>query len=161
MKMLLLKISAFLLVLNGFMVKSSEISDSDELADFEFESQPQPNDNDYFYADEINAAESLEKEPFDDIFDDFNDSSDFLSKEQKLKKIMWKALSNNGMKRKFSEILPILRMMNTPQRMTLAALISSQAVASPGKELDLEMVSFMFRLNISPTTVTGLKNINK
>lgn len=139
--MLLLKISAFLLVLNGFMVKSSEITESDELADFEFESQPQPNDNDYFYADEINAAESLEKEPFDDVFDDFNDSSDFLSKEQKLKQIMWKALSNNGMRRKFSEILPILRMMNTPQRMTLAALISSQAVASPGKELDLEMVS--------------------
>lgn len=139
--MLLLKISAFLLVLNGFMVKSSEITESDELADFEFESQPQPNDNDYFYADEINAAESLEKESFDDVFDDFNDSADFLSKEQKLKQIMWKALTNNGMRRKFSEILPILRMMNTPQRMTLAALISSQAVASPGKELDLEMVS--------------------
>lgn len=141
-KMLFLKISVFLLVLNGFMVKSSEINESDELADFEFESQPQPNDNDYFYADEINAAESLEKEPLDDFFDDLNDSSsDFLSKEQKLKQIMWKALSNNGMRRKFSEILPILRMMNTPQRMTLAALISSQAVASPGKELDLEMVS--------------------
>lgn len=142
--MLFLKISAFLLVLNGFMVKSSEIPESDELADFEFESQPQSNENnDYFYADEINAAESLEKEPFDDVFEDFNDSSDFLSKEQKLKQIMWKALSNRGMKRKFSEILPILRMMNTPQRMTLAALISSQAVASPGKELDLEMVSFI------------------
>lgn len=156
--MLFLKISGFLLVLNGFMVKSSEISESDELADFEFESQPQTNDNDYFYADEINAAESLEKEPpLDDMFDDFNNGSDLLSKEKKLKQIMLRAWSNNGMKRKFSEILPILRMMNTPQRMTLAALISSQAVATPGKELDLEMVSFMFRLNKSPT---GLK-VNK
>lgn len=140
--MLFLKISAFLLVLNGFVVKSAEINESDELADFEFESQP--SNDDYFYADEINAAESLEKEPLDDFFDDFNDESEFLSKEQKLKQIMLKALSNKGMKRKFSEILPILRMMNTPQRMTMAALISSQAVASPGKELDLEMVSFFF-----------------
>lgn len=140
--MLFLKITAFLLVLNGFVVKSAEINESDELADFEFESQP--SNDDYFYADEINAAESLEnKEPLDDIFDDFNDESEFLSKEQKLKQIMLKALSNKGMKRKFSEILPILRMMNSPQRMTLAALISSQAVASPGKELDLEMVSFL------------------
>lgn len=73
-------------------------------------------------------------------FDDEDELEDFHTKEEKLKKVLLKAMSHTDMKRKFAEVLPLLRVMSKQQRATLASLITAQVNAKSGRELTLDQV---------------------
>lgn len=73
-------------------------------------------------------------------FDDEDELEDFNTKEEKLKKVLLKAMSHHDMKRKFAEVLPLLRVMSKQQRATLASLITAQVNAKSGRELTLDQV---------------------
>lgn len=119
------------------IVVISSSNEPDDIADFEFDNLDGPPSDDYYYNDDV-VPHGFEKQP-DPLLDDLSTSS-FESKEHKLKTIMVKAWANGEMRRKFSEVLPILRVMSNTQRVALAALISTQAIAKPGKELTLKQV---------------------
>jgi hypothetical protein len=94
----------------------------------------------YFIDDQFNVHinRSLDDTGFPD-----DDQNDFKEKEQRLKKVLLKALSVGELRRKFSEVMPMLRVMSKSQRVTLAALITAQVNARNGKTLTLEQVNIL------------------
>jgi hypothetical protein len=128
--------------------------DVEELADFEFTSQnneeteSRHNDDYYSESETDTPVDSVDRMDTDfDLFDDgdefnFDDKTiSFAEKEQRLKSIMLKVLANAELKRKFSEVIPMIRVMSSMQRSTLAHLITAQVNAKPGRELTLDQVS--------------------
>lgn len=138
----------------------SRISCEDDLPDFDFVDspiEPQAEESgrlDYIYYDK--NYDELEHYFVDDEFNvhinrtkgldlddtDFpeNDGLNFKEKEQKLRKVIIKALSVGELRRKFSEVMPMLRAMSKSQRITLAALITAQINAKNGNTLTLDQV---------------------
>ncbi|XP_059614985.1 neurotrophin 1 [Phlebotomus argentipes] len=120
--------------------------ETDDLVDFEFETQTPTND--YEYADEV-VASNHRNTLMDDLGDvetesDGQEVVNFHTKEQKVRAALLKAWANLKLRQKFAEILPILRMLSSQQRTALAALVSAQVNAKPGRELNLSQVKSMF-----------------
>uniref|UniRef100_A0A6B2E9X5 Putative conserved secreted protein n=1 Tax=Phlebotomus kandelakii TaxID=1109342 RepID=A0A6B2E9X5_9DIPT len=115
----------------------------DDLVDFEFETQTP---SDYEYIEEVSADHR--NTLMDDLGDVETDSEPlavtFHTKEQKVRAALMKAWANMKLRQKFAEILPILRMLSSQQRTALAALVSAQVNAKPGRELNLNQVKSMF-----------------
>lgn len=68
------------------------------------------------------------------------------NKGQKLvSKALTKALRDKTLRRRFTEILPILRILSGQQKLALSALISTQVQSKAGHELKYEQVCCLFR----------------
>jgi len=85
-----------------------------------------------------------------DIIDDgTNESSEEVSslvkKESIIYRAMLEALKRPEMSQQLSQVLPILRSMSPPQRLTLAALLTAQVMSSPTSQAPtLDQVIAMF-----------------
>jgi hypothetical protein len=153
------RISVCIFVLLAVAVLGQE--DDDELADFEFvghndgEPEALPSDDYYMDTEVAPAVDNIDRidtdfDLFDDDFEGLEDGTlSFAEKEQRLKSIMLKVLANAELKRKFSEVIPMIRVMSSTQRSTLAHLITAQVNAKPGKELTLDQVSITTRYKLS------------
>lgn len=63
------------------------------------------------------------------------------SKNQKLvSKALTKALRDKTMRRRFTEVMPILRILSSQQKLALSALISTQVLSKAGHELKYDQV---------------------
>ncbi|KAL5293181.1 NT1 family protein [Megaselia abdita] len=66
-------------------------------------------------------------------------------KRQKIvSKALTKALKDKTMRRRFTEIMPILRILSGQQKLALSALISTQVQSKAGQELKYDQVRSMF-----------------
>lgn len=144
-----------------FLVKCDEL---DELPDFDFVDSPvEPVAEESGHIDYMFYGSNKDYDGFEHYFidDQFNvrinhtlddtgfpdeDTNNFKEKEQRLKKVLLKALSVGELRRKFQEVMPMLRVMSKSQRVTLAALITAQVNAKNGKTLTLEQVNICFFL---------------
>lgn len=126
-------------------VNANNNLDNEDLVDFEFVSDVKPSaSNDSAPA----AAATENKERFDSAFDEFLDiivepsdlGSQIQQKEMRVKNKLAKAWNNPNMQRKFAEVLPILKVMTSQQKIALAALVSAQVGAKQGRELNLDQV---------------------
>lgn len=130
------------------LVSASE----DELLDFDFadatETDARANIEDWQLADE-QQAEQAEKKLEDNMLD-FSVDLDEPEPEKQLPQFDWrervlrtalsKALTDRVLRQKFAEVMPILRVLSSQQRLALSALISAQMNAKRGQELKLEQV---------------------
>ena len=77
--------------------------------------------------------------------EDYTLSQSSLKKESMIYRAMLEALKRPEMSQQLSQVLPILRSMSPPQRLTLAALLTAQVMSSPTSESPtLDQVLAMF-----------------
>lgn len=135
------------LVLQLFIASSvptAEASDNDELMDFDFVSD--------VVKSASNDTKDSETVQFDSAFDEFLDiivdpseqGPNIQQKETRVKGKLVRAWKNPNMQRKFAEVLPILKVMTSEQKIALAALVSAQVGAKQGRELNLDQVRCFF-----------------
>ncbi|ALC43361.1 NT1 [Drosophila busckii] len=65
-------------------------------------------------------------------------------RERILRSALAKAFRDSDVRQKFVEVMPILRVLSSQQRLALSALISAQMNARQGQELKLQQVRMMF-----------------
>ncbi|XP_032587564.2 LOW QUALITY PROTEIN: neurotrophin 1 [Drosophila mojavensis] len=136
------------------LVNASE----EELLDFDFADAKEldaaaASNDDWQLADEQLAAQQAEKKLEDNMLD-FSVDLDEPEPEKQLPQFDWrervlrtalsKALTDRALRQKFAEVMPILRVLSSQQRLALSALISAQMNAKQGHELRLEQVRMMF-----------------
>ncbi|XP_064539335.1 neurotrophin 1-like [Drosophila montana] len=135
------------------LVSASE----DELLDFDFadatETDARANIEDWQLAADEQQAQQAEKKLEDNMLD-FSVDLDEPEPEKQLPQFDWrervlrtalsKALTDRVLRQKFAEVMPILRVLSSQQRLALSALISAQMNAKRGHELKLEQVRMMF-----------------
>ena len=77
--------------------------------------------------------------------EDYSLSQSPVKKESIIYRAMLEALKRPEMSQQLSQVLPILRSMSPPQRLTLAALLTAQVMSSPTSEAPtLDQVIAMF-----------------
>lgn len=129
----------------GELHNQDSSSEVDDLPDFNFDQKSQISkfSNDFVYpGDDAVKLDDVEVAAG-------NDRTNFINRERKIRQVLTAALTNAQMKRKFSEVIPMLRLMTQAQRLTLAALIQAQVAGD--QELTLEQVSiivFKFQIPI-------------
>lgn len=118
---------------------SSTPDDDDDLMDFTFENA--------LKSESIETAPIENAAALDDDFGEFLDiidpaavGSHIQEKEKKVKSKLVRAWKNPNMQRKFAEVLPILKVMTSEQKVALAALVSAQVGSKQGRELNLDQV---------------------
>nr|NP_001261417.1 neurotrophin 1, isoform G [Drosophila melanogaster]NP_001261418.1 neurotrophin 1, isoform H [Drosophila melanogaster]NP_729009.2 neurotrophin 1, isoform F [Drosophila melanogaster]AAF47915.3 neurotrophin 1, isoform F [Drosophila melanogaster]AGB94112.1 neurotrophin 1, isoform G [Drosophila melanogaster]AGB94113.1 neurotrophin 1, isoform H [Drosophila melanogaster] len=130
-------------------------SADDELMDFDFADSNDAAMEDWQLDDleEAKKAEQAEKKLESNMLDFSVDLDEpepekqlppFDWRERVLRNALAKALADEGLRQKFAEVLPILRMLSSQQRLALSALISAQMNAKKGHELKFEQVRMMF-----------------
>ncbi|XP_032575069.1 neurotrophin 1 isoform X2 [Drosophila sechellia] len=130
-------------------------SADDELMDFDFADSNDAATEDWQLDDleEAKKAEQAEKKLESNMLDFSVDLDEpepekqlppFDWRERVLRNALAKALADEGLRQKFAEVLPILRMLSSQQRLALSALISAQMNAKKGHELKFEQVRMMF-----------------
>ncbi|XP_067647095.1 neurotrophin 1 isoform X2 [Eurosta solidaginis] len=77
-------------------------------------------------------------------FEEENQVRPFDWREKILRGALSKALTNSSLRQKFVEVMPILRVLSSQQRLALSALISSQINANMDHGLNFEQVRKMF-----------------
>lgn len=124
-------------------------NDNDDLMDFDFETvtskAPPPSNVSQSEQEPVVVAEA-----FDSAFDEFLDiivdpvpvspGAHIQQKETRVKNKLVRAWKNPKMQRKFAEVLPILKVMTSEQKIALAALVSAQVGSKQGRELNLNEV---------------------
>lgn len=123
-------------------IKGSNSSSDDDLMDFAFENNVK--------SETIKNTTPATQDHFDDAFGDFldivdSDADDGLEsaiqqKERRVKDKLMGAWDNPSMQRKFAEVLPILKVMTSQQKIAFAALVSAQVGAKQGRELNIDQV---------------------
>jgi len=97
-----------------------------------------------------NSHHTLDTDSIDDgtnesSEEDYNLSQSPVKKESIIYRAMLEALKRPEMSQQLSQVLPILRSMSPPQRLTLAALLTAQVMASPTSQAPtLDQVIAMF-----------------
>ncbi|XP_037720058.1 neurotrophin 1 isoform X1 [Drosophila subpulchrella] len=130
-------------------------SADDELLDFDFADSKDPAPEDWQLDDleEAQQAEEAEKKLESNMLDFSVDLDEpepekqlppFDWRERVLRNALAKALADEGLRQKFVEVMPILRVLSSQQRLALSALISAQMNAKKGQELKFEQVRMMF-----------------
>ncbi|XP_034482171.1 neurotrophin 1 [Drosophila innubila] len=126
----------------------------DELLDFDFADAKDTDSafDDWQLEDERQVQQSDKK--LEDNMLDFSVDLDEPEPEKQLPPFDWrekvlrtalaKALTDRVLRQKFAEVMPILRVLSSQQRLALSALISAQMNAKQGHELRLEQVRMMF-----------------
>ncbi|XP_068149108.1 neurotrophin 1 [Drosophila tropicalis] len=138
-------------VLHLDLVRGTNIN-GDDLMDFDFADTPDTTDWQLEDA-ELQAHDSDNKIDNNmlDFSVDLNEPeperhqvSPFDWREKVLRNALAKALTDEELRQKFVEVMPILRVLSSQQRLALSALISAQMNAKQGQELRLEQVRMMF-----------------
>ncbi|XP_017071650.1 neurotrophin 1 isoform X2 [Drosophila eugracilis] len=130
-------------------------SADDELMDFDFADSKDMAPDDWQLDDleEAQQAEQANKKLESNMLDFSVDLDEpepekqlppFDWREKVLRNALAKALSNEELRQKFVEVMPILRVLSSQQRLALSALISAQMNAKKGHELRFEQVRMMF-----------------
>ncbi|XP_052844606.1 neurotrophin 1-like isoform X2 [Drosophila gunungcola] len=130
-------------------------SADDELMDFDFADSKDAVQEDWQLDDleEAQQAEQADKKLESNMLDFSVDLDDpeperqlppFDWRERVLRNALAKALADEGLRQKFVEVMPILRVLSSQQRLALSALISAQMNAKKGHELKFEQVRMMF-----------------
>lgn len=144
--MLLKKCFTFVVIVQVLLVTTltvvpSVAAESDDLMDFDFDSEVKSELND--------TKPTKNQVGFDNAFEEFFDIMDpqaeemgshLQQKEKRIKLKMLTAWKNPNMQRKFAEVLPILKVMTSQQKIALAALVSAQVGSKQGRELNLDQV---------------------
>ncbi|XP_017480513.1 PREDICTED: uncharacterized protein LOC108369834 isoform X2 [Rhagoletis zephyria] len=126
------------------------LSADEDLADFDFAN---PKEIDWNYdteqiADQTHntAGQSYIKssETIVNPEEEENQIYPFDWRENILKNALSKALTNAALRQKFVEVMPILRVLSSQQRLALSALISAQISAKGNNGLKLQQVQMMF-----------------
>lgn len=140
--MLSKKCFAFVIILQVLLAvgqsSSSSTSLDDDLMDFAFEKELKSESND-------STPVSFGDEDFVEFLDIIDPStaaagSHIQQKEKRVKSKLVRAWKNPSMQRKFAEVLPILKVMTSEQKVALAALVSAQVGSKQGRELNLDQV---------------------
>lgn len=118
----------------------------DDLADFDFADlkEIEWNYNSERIRDQLhNAAEDNFIEPFVTIGDleEENQIRPFNFREHVLRSALSKALTNEQLRQKFVEVMPILRALSPQQRLALSALILAQINVKGDQGLKFEQVN--------------------
>ncbi|KAH8286868.1 hypothetical protein KR018_003133 [Drosophila ironensis] len=131
----------------------------DELLDFDFADTKGPQGGqDDWQLDDLEDQQALQTEQAEKKLEsnmlDFSVDLDepeperqvptFDWRERALRSALAKALADEGLRQKFVEVMPILRVLSRQQRLALSALISAQMNAKKGHDLKLEQVRMMF-----------------
>lgn len=134
----------------------------DELLDFDFADPKDAASQDDWQLDDLEdqqaqqsqqAEKKLESNMLDfsvDLDEPEPEVPPFDWREKALRTALAKALGDEGLRQKFTEVMPILRVLSHQQRLALSALISAQMNAKKGHDLKLEQVSsseLLFHLN--------------
>ncbi|XP_017028033.1 neurotrophin 1 isoform X1 [Drosophila kikkawai] len=131
-------------------------SADDELLDFDFADSKDIVSGDNWQLDDLEdqqAGEQAEKKLESNMLDFSVDLDEpeperqvppFDWRERALRNALAKALADEGLRQKFTEVMPILRVLSSQQRLALSALISAQMNAKKGHDLKLEQVRMMF-----------------
>ncbi|KAH8379026.1 hypothetical protein KR009_002740 [Drosophila setifemur] len=134
-------------------------SPDDELLDFDFAVPKDIASQDEWQLDDLDdqqaaAKAELEQKKLESNMLDFSVDLDepeperqvpsFDLRERALRVALAKALANDGLRQKFVEVMPILRVLSHQQRLALSALIAAQMNAKKGHDLKLEQVRMMF-----------------
>ncbi|XP_016977183.2 neurotrophin 1 isoform X1 [Drosophila rhopaloa] len=130
-------------------------SADDELMDFDFADSKDAVQEDWQLDDleEAQQAEQANKKLESNMLDFSVDLDEpeperqlppFDWRERVLRNALAKALADEGLRQKFVEVMPILRVLSSQQRLALSALISAQMNAKKGHELKFEQVRMMF-----------------
>lgn len=134
-------------------------SESD-LPDFDFDNEP---GEDYYDGDGITrimdksdkiSNENVQSTLFGDVVLTDEQTNAFVAKEKRVRAALLRATKDSGYRKKFVQIMPILRSLSKPQRLVLAALVSAQTGSLSGKtELNMAQVhsnkaSGIFFLNL-------------
>lgn len=122
-----------------FLSLSVTASENDDLLDFDFES---------VVKSEPTISSAAKNTQFDSAFDEFLDiiveptelGSQIQQKETFVKNKLARAWKNPNMQRQFAEVLPILKVMTSEQKIALAALVSAQVGSKQGRELNIDQV---------------------
>ncbi|KAH8395644.1 hypothetical protein KR222_004652 [Zaprionus bogoriensis] len=126
----------------------------DELLDFDFAAAKDTADGlgDWQLEDEQQSQQAEKK--LEDNMLDFSVDLDEPEPEKQLPPFDWrekmlrsalaKALTDRVLRQRFAEVMPILRVLSSQQRLALSALISAQMNAKQGHELRLDQVRMMF-----------------
>ncbi|XP_053955445.1 neurotrophin 1 isoform X1 [Anastrepha ludens] len=125
------------------------LASEDDLADFDFTDHKEIEwdyDNQQIADKPQNAAKQNFVKASDTFFDSEEDNKirPFDWRENVLKSALSKALTNVSLRQKFVEVMPILRVLSSQQRLALSALISAQINAKGDHGLKLEQVRMMF-----------------
>ncbi|KAH8242056.1 hypothetical protein KR026_000193 [Drosophila bipectinata] len=128
----------------------------DELLDFDFADPKDAASQDDWQLDDLEdqqaqqsqqAEKKLESNMLDfsvDLDEPEPELPPFDWREKALRTALAKALGDEGLRQKFTEVMPILRVLSHQQRLALSALISAQMNAKKGHDLKLEQVRMMF-----------------
>lgn len=73
----------------------------------------------------------------------------FNQKQKMVSKALTKALRDKTMRRRFTEIMPILRILSGQQKLALSALISTQVQSKSGQELKYEQVGYLLYVELN------------
>lgn len=129
----------------------------DELLDFDF-ADAKDTDNaagssidDWQLEEDVQQTQQAEKKLEDNMLDFSVDLDEpepekqlppFDWREKVLRSALSKALTDRVLRQRFAEVMPILRVLSSQQRLALSALISAQMNAKQGHELRLDQVSY-------------------
>ncbi|XP_041450031.1 neurotrophin 1 isoform X2 [Drosophila obscura] len=133
---------------------SSSSSSDEELLDFDFAAAKDPAATDDWQLDDLDEQQQQAEQKLESNMLDFSVDLDepeperqvpqFDIRQNVLRHALAKALTDEGLRQKFIEVMPILRVLSSQQRLALSALISAQMSAKQGNELRLEQVRMMF-----------------
>ncbi|XP_033238641.1 neurotrophin 1 isoform X2 [Drosophila pseudoobscura] len=128
------------------------VHSDDELLDFDFADAKDPSITDDWQLDDLEEQQAEQK--LESNMLDFSVDLDEPEPERQIPQFDWrekvlrnalsKALTDEGLRQKFVEVMPILRVLSSQQRLALSALISAQMNAKQGHDLRLEQVRMMF-----------------
>ncbi|PNF39081.1 hypothetical protein B7P43_G04352 [Cryptotermes secundus] len=91
------------------------------------------------------GAEYIDEDINESSGEDYKFSPSAIKKESIIYKAMLEALKRPEMSQQLGQVLPIIRSMSPPQRLTLAALLTAQVMSSPTSEAPtLDQVIAMF-----------------
>lgn len=123
----------FILFLTLMLITLALANESD-LADFEFEGESKAQKS-------ADRRSDLEVFDDDDFLEDTQSSVNaFVAKEKEIRGALQRATNDKKYTQSFTQILPIMRSLNKRQKVVLAALISAQSGAPPGKEINFKQV---------------------
>lgn len=134
------KICLFCCVIFGAVLSAEE-----DLFDFDFGDSDSPLEN-YENVAKVETLNNFVN------FDFGSPKAGAFDKRQKIvTKALAKALKDKTMRRRFTEIMPILRILSGQQKLALSALISTQVQAKSGQELKYDQVCMHNIIDYSQT----------
>ncbi|PSN36413.1 hypothetical protein C0J52_25455 [Blattella germanica] len=136
-----------LFLLSSLLTTNAKSSLDDLNLDEDFPLEDQQDSEDYSHQSEYVQSEVdfIDDDINESSGEDYKFSSSAVKKETLIYRAMLEALKRPEMSQQIGQVLPILRSMSPPQRLTLAALLTAQVMSSPSSASPtLDQVIAMF-----------------